>query len=848
MSQIEKGVIYYKRPADYEGDFTKGCGLAGDEIDSNIHFLRGNDIESIVWDKDTEILTFNYVNGSSIDIDGINDIKPDALTTNEILNNLDNLFKIIGGGYTSDIGKNENGVFEIDDENTLIYRINKQREDFEEHLINYSEKVNELDNKDNELVEKDNSLEEMINNEISDREELGRVVNNEINERITESTQIKKDVTQNKVTSFSNNDGTLNTKVLSDSYGTYLMVDLILSKYCDFLKIDRVNGGLTDSGLKSHIDTEINRINTSLTEKINSNNEKISALNRAIDAINTNGENLQTQITDNDNEVKSLIAKEEKERKDDDVKINNIINTISTDISSLTNSFTSFKETQEKTNSSLSKKDEELTTTLTTLDTKVNDNLGTVINEIGIETARAKKTEQEIKDLIGLGFINDTITNKINTEILTTNNKFKNINELIETNTGNISKVEKKLDDFLYGSSKDDVINTLIEIQNYIDTHGDAAAVALLKIEKAQETADEAKSKAEKSQGEVDALETLVEQNKTDVNQLISDKVTDLTDEINTLGTTLDGRLDNIEKDYLKSIDKTELTTKINNEVNLLETSISNNRKDVVNYIDNEVLKVSNRLSNTEEDFDSRLDTIEKDYLKNEDKTNLVDRITKVVTDLTTEISERKSGDETLELKYKADDELIKNDLTTLTSDYTSNKEKIDGEIDDITISIVNLINKDNLLDGRLSELESIYHDAYKDADAVLREELLNSDVQLREELSTMLNEESVKLTDYITDVKKISEDNRDRITSNTLTISEYIKTVNEAFKNTNDEINRLKERVTLLENFITRVITMDNIIEYAVTTINSVDNDIILDKNIGNVNMELNHITNTTF
>lgn len=41
------GVTYFKLKSTFPGDYTKNCGLLGEEIDNNFYFLRGYDIESI---------------------------------------------------------------------------------------------------------------------------------------------------------------------------------------------------------------------------------------------------------------------------------------------------------------------------------------------------------------------------------------------------------------------------------------------------------------------------------------------------------------------------------------------------------------------------------------------------------------------------------------------------------------------------------------------------------------------------------------------------------------------------------------------------------------------------------
>ena len=45
-----EGVTYFKLKSEFEGDYTKHCGLLGEEIDENFYFLRGYDIESFEFD------------------------------------------------------------------------------------------------------------------------------------------------------------------------------------------------------------------------------------------------------------------------------------------------------------------------------------------------------------------------------------------------------------------------------------------------------------------------------------------------------------------------------------------------------------------------------------------------------------------------------------------------------------------------------------------------------------------------------------------------------------------------------------------------------------------------------
>lgn len=59
LSQTYKtvdGVTYFKLRSDFEGDYTKNCGLLGEEIDKNFYFLRGYDIDSIYVDSERNLI------------------------------------------------------------------------------------------------------------------------------------------------------------------------------------------------------------------------------------------------------------------------------------------------------------------------------------------------------------------------------------------------------------------------------------------------------------------------------------------------------------------------------------------------------------------------------------------------------------------------------------------------------------------------------------------------------------------------------------------------------------------------------------------------------------------------
>lgn len=51
-----EGVTYFKLKSEFEGDYTKHCGLLGEEIDENFYFLRGYDIEDIIVDENRNLI------------------------------------------------------------------------------------------------------------------------------------------------------------------------------------------------------------------------------------------------------------------------------------------------------------------------------------------------------------------------------------------------------------------------------------------------------------------------------------------------------------------------------------------------------------------------------------------------------------------------------------------------------------------------------------------------------------------------------------------------------------------------------------------------------------------------
>lgn len=51
-----EGVTYFKLKSEFDGDYTKHCGLLGEEIDENFYFLRGYDIEKVSVDEKRNLI------------------------------------------------------------------------------------------------------------------------------------------------------------------------------------------------------------------------------------------------------------------------------------------------------------------------------------------------------------------------------------------------------------------------------------------------------------------------------------------------------------------------------------------------------------------------------------------------------------------------------------------------------------------------------------------------------------------------------------------------------------------------------------------------------------------------
>lgn len=291
-----------------------------------------------------------------------------------------------------------------------------------------------------------------------------------------------------------------------------------------------------------------------------------------------------------------------------------------------------------------------------------------------------------------------------------------------------------------------------------------------------------ADGKAVAAQGEVDALETYVGTFTHDTAKSVVEYINAKTDGIATSGNleALAGRvtqaetdIDNIEKDYLKAADKTELEGKIS----AVQTAVDTEK---------------GRAEGVESGLDTRLKAVEDDYLKAADKTELQGNIDTVAEDVADIAEDYLKGADKTELEGKINAKVAQTDYDTKMGQIDETTESLQTQINTImnnpdaegAINSINEFtkyvadhgeiadgfrvdinkNKDDIaaeakrageaeaaLAGRLDVLEKIDHDAYVAADEVLagriktledidHDAYVDADTALKNELEGKIN------------------------------------------------------------------------------------------------------------
>lgn len=146
-----------------------------------------------------------------------------------------------------------------------------------------------------------------------------------------------------------------------------------------------------------------------------------------------------------------------------------------------------------------------------------------------------------------------------------------------KANADAIASEKARLDAFLKDAdASEKAVDTLVEIQEYIDTHGEAAATMTSNISKAQAAAD-------KAQEEVDALELVV--NTLDSNQkntagLLNQEITDRTGAINEVKGIIETQV-------------SSLNTLIGNETTRAQQAEQNIGKAITDHIADKIVHIT---------------------------------------------------------------------------------------------------------------------------------------------------------------------------------------------------------------------------------------------------------------
>ena len=219
--------------------------------------------------------------------------------------------------------------------------------------------------------------------------------------------------------------------------------------------------------------------------------------------------------------------------------------------------------------------------------------------------------------------------------------------------------------------------------------------------------------------------------------------------------TAAEADIDAIEADYLKAADKTELAETIAAEAERAAAAEKVNA-DAIAAIEADYLKTADKYDDTE--LAGRVATIEADYLKTADKyddTEVVNRVAAIEADyLKAADIANMATDAEVETAVKAEadrakgvEESLQAQINTILDNPDAEgainsinefmqyveehgdvaegfRADIDKNKDDIAAEVERATAAEDELSGRLDVLEAIDHDAYKNADAALKEEL----------------------------------------------------------------------------------------------------------------------------
>ena len=617
---------------------------------------------------------------------------------------------------------------QIDKLNQDIEVESKERIESDENLLN---KINDVDSKLDEEVTKRGDdvldLTNKINEETKNREEGDILLSNEI--------------TKNKIISIISNEKSINTSIAENESGTTLYLDVELSDNdgCEFLH--HTKGGLSDKGIKEYIRITKDEIDSKHNGDIDEVKNNIVSVDDKITSTNTRVTTIESDYLTSSDKEELVFQIGETNR-----VISNIDSTYKLADANLKNDF----------NKKLSELDEELKIRINSIDSDITSIDGNYVNVRTIQN------------------------NGVITSINVVENDIASAKDL--------SDLTKRIDTFFSDADiSSEAIDTLKEIQTYIDGDGNAAATMTTNIKKAQDAADAA-------QDDVDALEIVVNDNKTNIDNKITTLETNHKNDYDSIIKTINNEIE----------DRKEEDERIRGEYN---SSLISTKSEIESAYELSDKALKEELDGKITSTNTRVTTIESDYLTSSDKSELIssnkvtsDKISEVEKNYLLADAELNKRLEVIEGGY-ALNSVVNSEIERAKSEEkrieTLVNSKLDSsifntEIQDVKNKVTTLTEKDEIIDNEISTIKENY----------TLKTSLNSEIARAEgaenELLLKINAESERAVSKENAIESLITNEVSRATSKENELNESIKEVktlvgdNTVLSQINDVVNTL--------------------------------------------------------
>lgn len=555
-------------------------------------------------------------------------------------------------------------------ENTINSRIDGVINETETKFISLNEK---LENEKNTRIESDNKLQELINEEVINREESCQVISGKVIEEVARLDSL---IVNERNTS-ENEKNELNALIAKNA------ITAITSPRGTVLKTIDVAEDGTSITIDVNVDEDNGFIRVNKDGKLTD-----SAVTLYIQSVKTE---IDGKIDLLNNDVKYINS--------DIITINQDIKTIEENIDNLDN----------KINEEVSRaKDAE-------------NNLEASLNK---ETNRALAAENEIKNLIGEGYVNLSITHKINENEA----KIEILNERINTNDSDIKEVEEKLNAFFYDAEiSGQTVDTLVEIQKYISEDSGAAQIMLENIASAQTTADLALTKNDETNKRIDTLDynnlyedgtyvsEVSQQNGliqvqrlkfSEVNEIIGikDDITELNANLSLLDLSTKNEIASLKNEVNDSLNNLE--AEINsgvNEFNQALSTLDSYTKNEITSLHDDIVGINNTLTNLDNATKDEINSLRGEV--NTSLNNLEAQINGEINNVNDALT---SLDNTTKDEINSLREEVNTSLDNLEAQITNNESVTTEELTKLNNKINDIETNLSTINSKIAKIESI--------------------------------------------------------------------------------------------------------------------------------------------